>query len=113
LDEYAAREVIVGQDSSPAAGLQTRHERGVDACPTLPGFAVQLLDRKELRHMATEKKTGKAGEKYGVNVELKRELSKEEADFLAKTLEMTASALRLHLKDDAAVEKPNKPKPPR
>jgi hypothetical protein len=85
----------------------------VDAYPTLTGFAVQLLDRKELRHMATEKKTGKAGEKYGVNVELKRELSKEEADFLAKTLEMTASALRLHLKDDAAVEKPNKPKPPR
>ena len=58
-------------------------------------------------------KSGKAGDKYGVNVELKRELTADEADFVRKTLDMTASALRLHLKDDAAVEKPNKPKPPK
>ncbi|MGO4879817.1 MAG: hypothetical protein ACLP59_03225 [Bryobacteraceae bacterium] len=63
--------------------------------------------------MPKEKAVGKKGEKYGVNLELKRELTKEEADLIAKTLDMTVSALRLHLKDDAAVEKPNKPKPPR
>ncbi|MGC9949134.1 MAG: hypothetical protein ABSF64_22430 [Bryobacteraceae bacterium] len=62
--------------------------------------------------MATDK-IGKKGDTYGVNLELQRELTSEEADFVAKTLEMTASALRLHLKDDVAFEKPNKPKRPR
>ena len=62
--------------------------------------------------MATDK-IGKKGDKYGVTLELQRELTPEEADFVAKTLEMTASALRLHLKDDVALEKPNKPKRPR
>ena len=62
--------------------------------------------------MATQT-VGKKGEKYGVNLELQRELTPEEADFVSKTLDMTASALRLHLKDDVAFEKPNKPKRPR
>jgi hypothetical protein len=62
--------------------------------------------------MAT-KTIGKKGDTYGVNIELQRELTPEEADFVAKTLEMTASALRLHLKDDVALEKPIKPKPRR
>jgi hypothetical protein len=62
--------------------------------------------------MAT-KPSSKKGDKYGVNLELLRELTPEEADFIAKTLDMTTSALRLHLKDGVAVEKPNKPKRPR
>jgi hypothetical protein len=61
----------------------------------------------------TDKPIGKKGVKYGVNLQLKRGLTPEEADFIEKTLDMTTSALRLHLKDDVAFEKPNKPKPPR
>jgi len=62
--------------------------------------------------MAKEK-TGKKGGTYGINIELQRELTPQEADFVEKTLEMTASALRLHLKEDVAKEKPTKPGPVR
>jgi hypothetical protein len=62
--------------------------------------------------MATDK-IGKKGDKYGINLELLRPLTPAEADFVEKTLEMTASALRLHLKEDVAKEKPTKPGPTR
>jgi hypothetical protein len=58
-------------------------------------------------------KPGKKGDKYGIHLELLRDLTPEEADFVDKTLEMTASALRLHLKEDVAKEKPTKPGPAR
>ena len=37
--------------------------------------------------MATDK-VGKKGDKYGVTLELQRELTPEEADFVAKTLSL-------------------------
>ena len=61
--------------------------------------------------MATEK-IGKVGGKYGINLTLKRELTPKEAEFINKVLDMTVSALRLNLRDDVALEKPNHAKCP-
>jgi len=48
------------------------------------------------------------GKKYGVTVKPKRDLTEEEADVVAKTLDLATSVLRLHLKDDVIVTEPNK-----
>ncbi|MCC6365135.1 MAG: hypothetical protein IT165_16600 [Bryobacterales bacterium] len=50
----------------------------------------------------------KKDSKYGIVVTAKRDLTKEEADFVKKTMDLAASSLRLHLKDSAIANAPNK-----
>jgi len=54
--------------------------------------------------MATIKKDGK----YGILIGAKRDLTKDESDYVQKTLDLAASSIKLHLKDNAVSVTPNK-----
>ena len=50
----------------------------------------------------------KKNSEYGIVVKAKRDLTPEESALVQKTLELAVSGLRLHLKDDAIANTPNK-----